>query len=53
VGLGSATWWLILAGGTSIVRRAVTPRAMRVVRYASAVLFIGFGIVALGSALVG
>ena len=53
VGLGSAAWWLILAGGTSIVRRAVTPRALRGVRYASAVLFIGFGIVALGSALVG
>ena len=53
VGLGSATWWLILAGGTSIVRRAVTPRALRGVRYASAVLFIAFGIVALGTALVG
>ena len=53
VGLGSALWWLILAGGTSIVRRAVTSRVMRGLRYASAVLFTGFGIVALGSALVG
>jgi hypothetical protein len=35
------------------VRRAVTPRALRGVRYASAVLFIAFGIVALGTALVG
>ena len=52
VGLGSGTWWLILAGGTSIVRRAVTPRGLRGVRYASAVLFIGFGIVAFGTALV-
>ena len=52
VGLGSATWWLILAGGTSIVRRAVTPRGMRGLRYASALLFTVFGIVALGSALV-
>lgn len=53
VGLGSALWWLILSGVTSIVRRAVTPRVMRGLRYASAVLFTGFGIVALGSALVG
>jgi threonine/homoserine/homoserine lactone efflux protein len=53
VGLGSAAWWLLLAGGTSIVRRAVTPRVMRGLRYASAVLFTGFGLVALGSALLG
>lgn len=53
VAAGSTLWWLVLAGVVAAARRGVSPRAMRVLRHASAVLLIGFGHVAVGSALVG
>ena len=50
VAAGSTLWWLILAGGVAAARRGVSPRAMRLLRHGSAILLIGFGLVAIGSA---
>jgi putative LysE/RhtB family amino acid efflux pump len=52
VAAGSASWWLILSGGTALARRSVSTRAVRWLRSGSALLLAGFGIGALASALV-
>jgi putative LysE/RhtB family amino acid efflux pump len=41
--LGSAAWWLLLAGGVSLVRRALGERTLRLIRIASAALLLAFG----------
>ena len=44
VGIGSAVWWLVLSGGVSLVRRAVSVGAIRLLRQGSALLLIALGI---------
>lgn len=48
--LGSAAWWLLLAGGVSLARRQIGPRTRRGLDYLSAALLGGFGLWALGAA---
>lgn len=48
VGLGSLAWVLTLAGATSLLRRGVGPRLVRVVDTVAGVGLVGFG-VALGA----
>jgi threonine/homoserine/homoserine lactone efflux protein len=43
---GSALWWLILSGGTSLVRSRVSPAWMLAVNRVSGVVLIAFGIYA-------
>lgn len=50
---GSALWWLILSGVTSLLRSRVTPRALRLVNIAAGLIILGFGVAALGSLLLG
>ncbi|NTU78170.1 MAG: LysE family transporter [Chloroflexales bacterium] len=50
---GSALWWLILSGATGLLRSRVTPRSLRWVNLAAGAIILGFGVVALGSLLVG
>ncbi|MBV9581325.1 MAG: LysE family transporter [Chloroflexi bacterium] len=42
--IGSATWWLVLAGAVSRLRTNVTPPRLRWVNIASGVLILGFGV---------
>jgi threonine/homoserine/homoserine lactone efflux protein len=44
---GSATWWLILSGGVSVMRSKFTPRAMDWVNKLAGIVILGFGVVAL------
>jgi threonine/homoserine/homoserine lactone efflux protein len=44
---GSATWWLILSGGVSVLRSKFTPRAMDWVNKLAGIVILGFGVVAL------
>jgi len=41
--LGSAAWWLVLAGGVSLARQSLGQRAHRAIRIASALLLLAFG----------
>jgi putative LysE/RhtB family amino acid efflux pump len=52
VAAGSTAWWLILAGGTGVARRSVSPRVVRWLRVGSALLLVAFGVVAIASAIV-
>jgi len=45
--LGSATWWLLLSGGVSLLRRQFDQRAMRWVNRFSGLIILGFGLAAL------
>jgi threonine/homoserine/homoserine lactone efflux protein len=49
--LGSAAWWLILAGTASRLRTAFTRERMRLVNIASGALIVAFGVQSLASAL--
>jgi threonine/homoserine/homoserine lactone efflux protein len=44
---GSATWWLMLSGGVSVLRSKFTPRAMDWVNKLAGMVILGFGVVAL------
>lgn len=44
---GSASWWLLLSGGVSLLRRRVTPAMLRWVNRIAGVVILGFGVVAL------
>jgi threonine/homoserine/homoserine lactone efflux protein len=44
---GSATWWLILSGGVSVLRSKFTPRAMDWVNKLAGIVILGFGVVSL------
>lgn len=49
--LGSAAWWLFLAGATGVMRRRVTPGIRRAIDVLSALCLGGFGLAALVGAL--
>lgn len=49
--LGSAAWWLLLAGGVSMLHRRLPARLLERARQGSALLLLGFGGWALWSAL--
>ena len=49
--LGSAAWWLILAGAASRLRTAFTQERMQLVNYASGALIVAFGVQSLAAAL--
>ena len=51
--IGSAVWWLVLAGTTSRLRTRITPTWLRAVNIGSGALIVGFGLQSLGSALIG
>jgi len=47
--MGSASWWLLLSGGTSLLRQRLTPQSMRAVNILSGLVILGFGVAALVS----
>ena len=49
--VGSAVWWLVLAGIASRLRSYFTPERLRVVNVGSGLLIVGFGVQSLVSAL--
>ncbi|MGA3026941.1 MAG: LysE family transporter [Bryobacteraceae bacterium] len=51
--LGSAAWWLVLAGTTGLLRHRLSPDALRWVNRAPAVALIGFGLNTLRTAMIG
>jgi threonine/homoserine/homoserine lactone efflux protein len=51
--LGSASWWLLLSGGVSLLRARLTTGALRWVNRLSGVILLGFGVVALLSGITG
>jgi threonine/homoserine/homoserine lactone efflux protein len=44
---GSASWWLLLSGGVSLLRKRVTAELLRWVNRIAGVVILGFGVVAL------
>jgi threonine/homoserine/homoserine lactone efflux protein len=50
---GSATWWVVLVGGVSVLRGRLTPAGMRRINVASGVFIGVFALVALASAVAG
>jgi threonine/homoserine/homoserine lactone efflux protein len=50
VAVGSALWWLILAGSLAHVRHRLPAHVVRLINIVSSVIIIGFGIVALVAA---
>ena len=44
---GSALWWLLLSAGVGIVRRGLTPLAVRAVNVASGIVLVSFGVLAI------
>ena len=44
---GSASWWLLLSGGVSLLRRRVTPRILQWVNRLAGVVIVIFGLLAL------
>jgi threonine/homoserine/homoserine lactone efflux protein len=44
---GSALWWLTLSAGVGIVRRGLTPPAVRAVNVVSGIVLAGFGVLAI------
>ncbi len=46
VGLGSASWWLVLAAITAALRARVTPAAARTIGIVSGLAIAGLGAVA-------
>jgi arginine exporter protein ArgO len=51
--VGSAAWWLLLSSSVRFGSRRLTPRGLRVIHVASAVVLGVFAMVALGKALAG
>lgn len=51
VALGSLLWWLVLVTGVWMARHALKPRAMATVNWVSGIVLVGFGVIALGSAV--
>ena len=47
--VGSALWWLLLAGGVSLLRARFTPVWMRRVSQLAGAIIVGFGLLALWS----
>ena len=44
---GSASWWLLLSGGVSLLRSKFTPRAMGWVNRVAGIVILSFGVVAI------
>jgi putative LysE/RhtB family amino acid efflux pump len=53
VWLGSLAWWLVLTGVVSRVRGRLTPSIVRGFGTVSGAALLGFGVVAVGAALLG
>lgn len=53
VGAGSALWWVILSSGVSLLRARMTSRAHEWVNRVSGAVLLGFGLLALASAVWG
>jgi arginine exporter protein ArgO len=51
VGLGSAMWWLLLAGGTAWLGRDISAVGMQWINRISGVIICGFGVAALWSVI--
>jgi threonine/homoserine/homoserine lactone efflux protein len=51
--LGSASWWLLLSGGVSLLRRQVSGGVLRWVNRVSGVVIAAFGVTAVLAALTG
>jgi len=49
--LGSALWWLVLAGGVSLARVKASARMLRILNYLCGALLFGFGAAALARAV--
>jgi len=49
--IGSAAWWLVLAGAISRLRSRVTPRHLRLVNIGSGALILAFGVQTLAAGL--
>ena len=47
--MGSATWWLLLSSGVSLVRHKLKPDTMKWINYGSGAFLSAFGIYALAS----
>lgn len=50
--VGSATWWLLLSGGVSLLRTRFTPRGMVWVNRGAGAIIVIFGLYALATVLV-
>lgn len=50
--VGSASWWLLLSGGVSLLRSKFTPAGLRWVNRIAGVIIAGFGVLALISVIV-
>ncbi|HYQ82616.1 MAG TPA: LysE family transporter, partial [Rubrobacter sp.] len=51
--LGSASWWLLLSTGASLIRDKVGPRGMRAVNIVSGAAILAFGLAAVGAGILG
>ncbi len=51
--LGSGAWWVVLVGVVGALRSRVTPAGLRRVNRGSGLLIGAFGLVALGTAVMG
>ncbi|HEX5849512.1 MAG TPA: LysE family transporter [Rubrobacter sp.] len=51
--LGSASWWLLLSTGASLIRDRVGPRGMRAVNIVSGAAILTFGLAAVGAGILG
>jgi threonine/homoserine/homoserine lactone efflux protein len=49
--LGSAAWWLFLAGATAALRQQIPPGAIQWINYLSGAILAGFGAMAIWAAL--
>jgi putative LysE/RhtB family amino acid efflux pump len=48
---GSLSWWLVLVTGVTLARHAAGPRLVTAVSRVSGAVIVGFGLIAMGSAL--
>jgi threonine/homoserine/homoserine lactone efflux protein len=53
VSVGSALWWLFLSSTTSMLRSRITPELLRWVNVIAGLIILGFGVLALGSLVMG
>jgi threonine/homoserine/homoserine lactone efflux protein len=51
--IGSALWWLLLSGGVSLLRERIKPDLLRWVNRLSGGVIVGFGVVVVGSVVLG
>ena len=51
VGLGSTTWWAVMAGATAALRTRITPRVARIIGIVSGLAIVALGALAVVSGL--